>query len=142
MATERINSHVQQERLPEDPTFLYSKIEDRRLRVLLRAGDAVTIAAAIMGVDLATRREDKGDDWFDLLPDGVMERLTMHGQQTARKVLKEARRQVNQGNLNGDRREVLDQISALMKTLGKRQNNTFVLPPLPPKRIAISPLKV
>lgn len=118
----------------ERPDFLYPKVPDVELRISLRTGEAIVTAAVMMGIDLVLRREDKGDEWLDLRFERVMERLMIHDQQTARRVLKEARRSINNRSLNGDRRDVLNKISEGMRIIGKPQEISQ-LPPIPPRPV-------
>lgn len=92
----------------------YSRIEDHDLRIRLRVGDAIDNAAAIKGVELDILR----DDWLLLNQEAVMAELSKHGQETSRRVLKEARKNVAASRLiNGDRDSVLRSISDLLHGL-------------------------
>lgn len=122
------------------PEIFYSypqlRERDPRLWALLKTGELIAMTAIQQGFELPTSKDGKGDEWINCLPERVMGELRLHGDLTARKVLKETRRLVNssQDLVNGNRQLVFEAISGLMRTLGRSGGN-FELPPIPTRPV-------
>ena len=118
------------------PDIDLAYFRNRDLRVLLRTGDLISTAAKMKGVDLDLSDQAKGNEWINLIPEGLMPSLRNHGVDTARSVLKEARRLANSSQLNGDKEGVLDTLRVLIGGLGR--NKELTLPAIPGKTVEIS----
>lgn len=112
---------------PSELIVPYSKISDEELRVSLRTGELIVVAADRKGVQLSLAGTDESVDWLNFRSETVMGLLNRHDVKTVRKVLEEAKKQAND-NLNGDRDKVLELISGLISTVGKNGTVGLDLP--------------
>ena len=137
---EDIVNSLNVDNLSSGKDFSYPKTSDPVLRTSLRTGEFIHAAAVTKGVDLHVDEPVEGDEWLSLMPERLMPALRTYGEQIARVVLKEARKNVNRSSLNGDKESVLGNLRDLLASLGrpKEPKESLTLPAIPGKTVEIS----
>ena len=123
---ERISS----QRIPQERFGLsYSRIPDESLRISLRVGELIFVAAATRGIHLSTPDDCKGDDWVRCTQDRVMEALrSRFDQHTITTILKRAGKIAKRSQLNGDEEKVVEEIRGLITQVGRPRITPPVFP--------------
>ena len=127
---ERISS----QRIPQERSGLsYSRIPDESLRIPLRVGELIFVAATTQGIHLSTPDDcSKGDDWVRCTQDRVMEALrSRFDQHTITTILKRAGKIAKRSQLNGDEGKVVEEIRGLITQVGRPRITPPVLPQIP-----------
>jgi len=113
----------------------YRDVSDEELDLALQLGEFIQSRADDKGLGL--RSLSNGEDWMRLVPEIIIGDLCFSdGNQNVKLLLKDVRNQINRGKFPGSKRQSLDIISRLMRTLGKG-NKPHQLPKIP-QRVAVS----
>lgn len=111
------------------PDFNYSKIPDEQIRVDLRTGEFIAVAAIRRGIQFPIEEEGKGDEWTRCTPHRLVTHLQgILDQHTVTVILKEAKRIAHASQINGDNQAVASQLHRLIREVGRAKNT---LPELP-----------
>ena len=116
------------------PDFHYSEIPDDHIRIALRTGELIAVAAIKKGIQLPAQDEDKGDNWIRCTPGKLVEHLQgILDQHSLTVILKEAKRIAYASKVNGDNRAVAEEIYRLIRQVGQPRITPPEFPPIPNK---------